>query len=56
MVNLPALQTIHCHFRSRLKEYKDELTMVNDLLAYLDKMIQQHLLLSYGVCLAINAN
>jgi hypothetical protein len=55
MVNLPTLETIHRHFRFRLKEYEDELIKMNRLLAYLDKMVQQHPLMSFGVCLDIDA-
>jgi hypothetical protein len=55
MVNLPTLQTIHRHFRSWLKEYEDELTKSNELPAYRDRTVQQHPLLSSGVCLAIDA-
>jgi hypothetical protein len=55
MVNFPTLQTVQRHFRSRLKEYEDELTKVNELPAYLDRMVQQHPLRSSGVCLAIGA-
>jgi hypothetical protein len=56
LVNLPTLQTIHRHFRSRLKEYEDKLTKANELPVYLDRMVQQHPLLSSGVCSAIDAN
>jgi hypothetical protein len=55
MINLPALQTVHRHFRSRLKEYEDEFAKFNGLPAYLDRMVQQHPFLSSGVCLAIDA-
>jgi hypothetical protein len=54
-VNLLTLQKIHGHFRSRLKDYEEELTKVNTLPAYLDSMVQQHPLLSFGACFAIDA-
>jgi hypothetical protein len=39
MVNFPTLQTIHRNLRSRLNEYEDELTKVNELPAYPDSLV-----------------
>jgi hypothetical protein len=55
MVNFPTLQTIHGHLGARMKEYGDELTKLEELLAFLYRLVESHLLLSSGVCLAIDA-
>jgi hypothetical protein len=55
MVNFPTLQTIHCHFGARLKEYEDEVTELEQLPAFLDRLVESHPLLSSGVCLLIDA-
>jgi hypothetical protein len=49
------LQTTHRYFGAQLKEYEDELTRLEELAAFLDRLVENHLLLSSGVCLAINA-
>jgi chromosome segregation ATPase len=55
MVNFPTPQTTHRYFGARLKEYENELTKLEELPAFLDRLVESHPLLSSGVCLAIDA-
>jgi hypothetical protein len=55
MVNLPTLQKIHRHLAARLKEYQDDLTELERLPAFPDRLVESHPLLSSGVCLPIDA-
>jgi hypothetical protein len=54
MVHFPTLQTTHRYFGARLKEYEDELTRLQELPAFLDQLAESRLLLSSGMCLAID--
>jgi hypothetical protein len=55
MVDFPTFQMIHPDFGSQLKEYEGKLTKLEDLPAYLDRLVERHGPLSSGVCLAIDA-
>jgi hypothetical protein len=55
MVHFPALQTNHRYFGAKLKEYVSELTGLEELAAFLDRLVSSHPLLSSGVSVAIDA-
>jgi hypothetical protein len=55
LVNFLTLQTICRYFGSRLKEYEDRFTRLEDLPAFLDALVESHPLFNSGVCLAIDA-
>jgi hypothetical protein len=54
MADFPTLQTIHHHFGARLQGYEYELAKLEELLAFLDRLVESHPLLSSGMCLAID--
>jgi hypothetical protein len=55
MISFPSFETIRRYFRSRLKEYEDELAKLEDPPAVLSGLVESHPLLNSGVSLAIYA-